>query len=114
MTPNETLQYFRQRQPLIVDAIREVVDIESPSHDAVRSREVVDWVVRQANATGVDVTIERISVEDGDHVVIRAFAGEGKHTLVLGHTDTVHPSARICKIRRGSRAIDSTAAEFSI
>ena len=91
MTPNETLQYFRQRQPLIVDAIREVVDIESPSHDSVRSREVVDWVVRQANATGVDVTIERISVEDGDHVIIRAFAGEGKQTLVLGHTDTVHP-----------------------
>ena len=91
MTPNETLQYFRQRQPLIVDAIREVVDIESPSHDAVRSREVVDWVVRQANATGVDVTIERISVDDGDHIVIRAFPGEGRHTFVLGHTDTVHP-----------------------
>lgn len=91
MTPNETLQYFRQRQPFIVDAIREVVDIESPSHDAVRSREVVDWVERQALATGVELTIERISVDDGEHILIRAFPGEGKHTFVLGHTDTVHP-----------------------
>lgn len=91
MTPNETLQYFRQRQSLIVDAIREIVDIESPSRDAVRSRGVVDWVERQANATGVDVTVERIHVDDGDHIVFRAFPGEGKHTLVLGHTDTVHP-----------------------
>lgn len=91
MTANEVLQYYRDRQQLIVDAIREIVDIESPSHDAVRSRAVVDWVERQALATGVEVTIERISVDDGDHIVIRAFPGEGKHTLVLGHTDTVHP-----------------------
>lgn len=91
MTANEVLQYYRNRQQLIVDAIREIVDIESPSHDAVRSRAIVDWVERQALASGVEVTIERISVDDGDHIVIRAFPGEGKHTLVLGHTDTVHP-----------------------
>lgn len=91
MTPAEILQYFRERQPLIIDAIREIVDIESPSHDALRSREVADWVEQQANATGVDLTIERISVADGDHIVIRAFPGEGKKTLLLGHTDTVHP-----------------------
>ncbi len=91
MTANEILEYYRTRQTVIVDAIREIVDIESPSRDAVRSREVVDWVERQANATGVDVTVERISVDDGDHIVIRAFPGESKHTLLLGHTDTVHP-----------------------
>lgn len=85
------LNYYLTRQTEIVDAIREIVDIESPSHDAVRSREVVDWVEQQANETGVDATIERISVDDGDHIVIRAFLGEGKHTLLLGHTDTVHP-----------------------
>ncbi|MBK6750258.1 MAG: M20 family metallopeptidase [Pyrinomonadaceae bacterium] len=91
MTPTETLQYYRERQSVIVDAIREIVDNESPSHDAVRSRAVVDWVERQALATGIDVAIERISVDDGDHIVIRAFPGGGKHTLLLGHTDTVHP-----------------------
>jgi glutamate carboxypeptidase len=91
MTPSEIFQYFTERQPAIVDAIREIVEIESPSHDASRSRAVVDWVERRARATGVDLTVERISVEDGDHIIIRAFPGDGKHTLLLGHTDTVHP-----------------------
>jgi len=103
MTANEILEYYRGRQTVIVDAIREIVDIESPSHDAVRGRKVVDWVEQQAIATGVDVTIERISVDDGDHIVIRAFYDEdetqslslpvltNRHTLLLGHTDTVHP-----------------------
>lgn len=91
MTPHEILRYYQSREPLIIDAIREIVDIESPSHDSVRSREVVDLVERQAKATGVDLTIERISVDDGNNIVIRAFGGDGKHTLLLGHTDTVHP-----------------------
>ena len=91
MTPHEKLEYFQRRQRAIVDAIREIVDIESPSHDAVRSREVVDWVERQMLATGVDVGITRTSVDDGDHLVIRAFAGDSMHTMLLGHTDTVHP-----------------------
>ena len=91
MTANEILQYYRERLPVIVDTIREIVDIESPSLDAERSRKVVDWVEKQAIATGVDVVIERISTDDGDHIIIRAFPGEGKHTLLLGHTDTVHP-----------------------
>ncbi len=91
MTASEILQYYTDRQSAIVDAIREIVDIESPSHDASRSRAVGDWVERQARATGVDLTVERIGAHDGDHIVIRAFPGDGKHTLLLGHTDTVHP-----------------------
>lgn len=91
MTANEILQYFHERQSTIVEAIREIVDIESPSHDAGRSREVVDRVEAQFRATGVDLDFERISCSDGDHLVIRAFPGEGKHTMLLGHTDTVHP-----------------------
>ncbi len=103
MTPHEVLQYFQGRQTAIVDAIREIVDIESPSHDAVRSREVVDWVERQMRATDVDVEMTRTTVDDGDHIVIRAFYDVGetqslslpvlteRHTMLLGHTDTVHP-----------------------
>ena len=91
MTPHEILQHFLGRQPAIVDAIRQIVDIESPSHDAERSRTVVDWVERQMRTTGIDVEMTRTSVEDGDHLVIRAFAGSGKPTMLLGHMDTVHP-----------------------
>ena len=90
MNPYEILEYFQGRQGAIVDAIREIVDIESPSHDATRNREVADWVERRTRATGVDVVVERISVDDGDHIIVRAFPVTGKHNMLLGHIDTVH------------------------
>jgi glutamate carboxypeptidase len=85
------LQYFSERQSAIIDAIREIVDIESPSHDPAGSREVVDWVESQARATGVELSVERVFVADGNHLIIRAFPGSERPTLLLGHTDTVHP-----------------------
>lgn len=91
MEPLKILEYFEQRLEVITDQIRQIVEIESPSHDAVRSREVVDWVEAEFRKTGVDVAVERLAVGDGDHLVLRAFPGEGKHTMLLGHTDTVHP-----------------------
>ncbi len=91
MTPHETLQYFREREPMIVDTIREIVDIEAPSYDATQSRAVADWIERAAVATGAELTVERAGVADGEHIIIRAFPGDGKNTLLLGHTDTVHP-----------------------
>lgn len=75
----------------MIGMIREIVDIESPSHDAQRSREVANWVESQFRSTGVDLSIDRIAVDDGEHIIIRAFGGDAKHTMLLGHTDTVHP-----------------------
>jgi glutamate carboxypeptidase len=91
MTPFEIKQYFADRQPKMIEAIREIVGIESPSLDAEYSRKVVDWIVKQMQSTGVEMLFEREGVAAGDHLVIRAFAGEGKQTMLLGHTDTVHP-----------------------
>ena len=92
MTPYEILQYFRERQPEIVDAIREIVEIESPSYDVTRSLEVVRWVESAAAAVPLDLEIEKIPAENyGEHLLIRAFPGEGKQAMLLGHTDTVHP-----------------------
>ncbi len=91
MNPYEILKYFQDRQRAIVDAIREIVDIESPSHNATRSREVADWVEQQAIATGADLVVERVTVDDGDHIIIRAFPATAKCIMLLGHIDTVHP-----------------------
>lgn len=91
MNSHEILEYYKSRIDAITGLIREIVDLESPSHNAGRSRAVVDWVEAQARSTGAEITIERVSVDDGDHVIIRAFPGDDKHTLLLGHTDTVHP-----------------------
>src|SRR5437868_6268632 len=91
MEPREVLRYFEKRQAEIAGLIGEIVNIESPSRDAEQSRHVTAWIERQAFATGVDVGIERVSVEDGEHLIIRAFGADQKPVLLLGHTDTVHP-----------------------
>jgi glutamate carboxypeptidase len=92
MTPTETLEYFESRHDAILAAITEIVEIESPSHDAERSRAVVDWVEAAARLTSAELTIERYRTpSDGDHLLIRAFPGEARPVLVMGHTDTVHP-----------------------
>ncbi len=91
MKAPEILNYFQNRQDAILKAIGEIVDIESPSRDAARSCEVVSWVEHQARSTGVEIGVERITVADGDHIIIRAFPSGGKKTMLLGHTDTVHP-----------------------
>ena len=75
----------------MIDTIREIVDIESPSYDAEASRQVADWIDEKARETGAPLSVERVAVDDGEHVIIRAYPGSGPHTLLLGHTDTVHP-----------------------
>jgi glutamate carboxypeptidase len=92
MNATDILTYFQSRQDEIVDSIREIVDIESPSCDVERNKAVVLWVENKARKVGLDLKIEKIAAEKyGEHLIIRAFPGDGKGTLVLGHTDTVHP-----------------------
>ena len=86
------LKYFDGRRDAAVAAIREIVELESPSFDVDRSRAVADWVENAFRSTGVDLEVKRIPAESwGEHLVVRAFAGDEKPILVLGHTDTVHP-----------------------
>ena len=104
MTSQQTLEYFNNRTDSIVELIREIVEIESPSHDVERNKTVVLWIENEARKIGLDLEIERIPAEGfGEHVIIRAFAGEAKPFMLLGHTDTVHPV--------GSCALNSTRVE---
>ena len=76
----------------MVKAIREIVEIESPSHDVERNVEVSAWVEQQASNINLDLEIEKTFAEGyGEHLVIRAFPSDQKGVLLLGHTDTVHP-----------------------
>lgn len=88
--PNHLLHYFERRQAAMISMIREIVEIESPSHDARSSRAVVDWIVGQIGSIKINTDIERISVDDGEHLIIRWFQSDAPSTLILGHTDTVH------------------------
>lgn len=97
MRPNDILEYFEDRRADIVGSIGEIVNIESPSRDAERSRDVTAWIERQAMAAKADVIVERVTVDDGVHLILRAFWNETKPILLLGHTDTVHPVGTTAK-----------------
>ena len=89
--PQQILTHFKERTPHTVEAIRSLVDIESPSYDAPASRSVADAVEAMARETGVAVEIERIDVKVGTHLLITAFSDKPEFSFLLGHLDTVHP-----------------------
>ena len=84
-----------RRQDEILGSICKLVEIESPSGDFEGSRAVVDLLVETARTITAINSVERIPVPDyGEHLRVRAFDGQAVYTpttLVLGHTDTVHP-----------------------
>lgn len=92
MNPKEILEHFQRSNDDLIESIREIVEIESPSRDPERNKAVMLWVENEARKLGLDLEFERIAAEGyGEHLVIRAFPGAEKPVLVLGHTDTVHP-----------------------
>lgn len=80
----------------MLSLVREIVEQESPSGDAEGSRAVVGRLAEEAQRSGVAASIERIEAGEnyGEHLRIEAFgraADDGPTTLLVGHTDTVHP-----------------------
>jgi glutamate carboxypeptidase len=85
-----------QRHPEMVSLISQLVEIESPSGDVEGSRAVNDQLENIAEMIPSVSSVDRIiSPNCGEHFLIRAFDrnghGDDKATLILGHTDTVHP-----------------------
>src|SRR5690606_13864053 len=90
--PKNAREYFGERVPAMIDAIRAIVDIESPTGDAAGNAAVIEWIEQYLFDTGVSVSIEKIDAGDnGKHLVIEAFGDDKPHTFLIGHTDTVHP-----------------------
>lgn len=97
LTPSEIAAvcgFFTQRTDAIVDLIREVVAIESPSGDLQGSQGVVKLLKERARDVTSVSAIEVIhSPGYGEHLLVRAFSNQGANhatTMLLGHTDTVH------------------------
>ncbi|HYY43204.1 MAG TPA: M20/M25/M40 family metallo-hydrolase, partial [Pyrinomonadaceae bacterium] len=83
------------RQSELRALMRALVETESPSGDLAGSRAVVTLVADAArNLPGVN-SVERIPAADyGEHLRIQLYADdvrETRTTLLIGHTDTVHP-----------------------
>ena len=87
--------FLAGRQDEILSAIRRLVETESPSGDLDGSRAVVDLLVGAAREIPAINSVERIPVPGyGEHLRVKIFDGQSddaRTTLVLGHTDTVHP-----------------------
>ena len=86
--------FFAQRQNEILEVIRRLVEFESPSGDAGRSSAVNQLLVELSRGIPAIDSIERIPSQGyGEHLLIGAFGGQNGRgsTLLLGHTDTVHP-----------------------
>lgn len=88
-------EYFQNKEAEIVEKIRQIVEIESPSYDEEGSRNVVDWIENELRKIGSTPNIERIYREGfGEHLIIRTLSSIPyplSPILLLGHTDTVHP-----------------------
>lgn len=86
---------IERRHEEVVQAIRRLVEIESPSGDVQGSLAMTELLESAARAIPSVSSVERVTTANcGDHLLIRAFseAGDGNEaTLILGHTDTVHP-----------------------
>ena len=91
--------YFAAREGELLSFVRSLVETESPSGDREGNAAVVSLLADAARNLGVEteVRLESDAVY-GSHLLVRAFgerSGDAPATLILGHTDTVHPRGSI-------------------
>ena len=92
MQAEKLLKYFQGRQDETLALIRQIVDIETPSHDFPGSFAVAGFLENITADILSDFALERVFAKSyGQHLIIRAFQSDEKPALLLGHTDTVHP-----------------------
>jgi len=98
--PAEQLRYFRKRQSQIVDSIRQLVEIESPS-DVKQSVDRLNAVLAsRLSELGGQVRVHAAE-KFGNHLQVdfkSARTDKRQPVLLLGHTDTVYPIGTISKM----------------
>jgi glutamate carboxypeptidase len=85
------LPWFRERQGAMVEAIRQMVEIESPSDNKLAVDRLGRWLAGKFEALGGHSKFHR-SADFGDHLQVD-FPGRDRRqpALLLGHLDTVYP-----------------------
>src|SRR5271165_4048373 len=102
---SDHLRCFSEHQHRIVNTIRELVEIESPSDNKQAVDRIGAFLARKFEALGGRTRLHR-SNDFGDSLQIN-FGGDahGKPVLLLGHYDTVYPLGTLanmpCKIDNG-------------
>ena len=99
------LEYFEQRRDHLVDTIRRLVEIESPSDNKQAVDRCSAFAAEEFAALGGRAQFHRVN-ELGNHLQVD-FPGETqqKPVLLLGHYDTVYPLGTLatmpCRIGNG-------------
>jgi len=97
------LAHFEGRRGEVLSLVRALCEAESPSGDADGSRAVVSLLSDAARALRPVASVERVAAQNdyGEHLLLRAFTegatDETRATLLLGHTDTVHPRGTLAE-----------------
>ena len=105
-TWRERLSYLEERQDQLVQSVRELVEIESPSDNKQAADRLGQFLAGKFEAIGGKTFFHR-SPDFGDHLQVD-FAGKNttaKPVLLLGHYDTVYPLGTLasmpCRIANG-------------
>ena len=101
-------RYFSEHQHQIVNTIRELVEIESPSDNKPAVDRIAAFLAEKFQALGGRTQLHR-SNDFGDSLQIefasRSASAKRKPVLLLGHYDTVYPLGTLasmpCKIENG-------------
>jgi glutamate carboxypeptidase len=99
------LQYFEQRRDQMVDTIRRLVELESPSDNKQAVDRCSAFAAEEFAALGGRAEFHRVA-DFGNHLQVD-FAGETqqKPVLLLGHYDTVYPLGTLasmpCRLGNG-------------
>ncbi|MGH9516621.1 MAG: M20 family metallopeptidase [Terriglobales bacterium] len=98
---SEQLRYFKKQQSKIVQTIRQLVEIESPS-DVKQAVDRLGTVLASRFAELGGRILAHPAEKFGNHLQVE-FKGRGprdqKPVLLLGHMDTVYPIGTISKMR---------------
>src|SRR5271154_1502056 len=99
------LNYFQERREQIVQTIRQLVEIESPSDNKQAVDRLAALLAGRFEGLGGHAKFHRVP-DFGDHLQVD-FAGSraGKPVLLLGHLDTVYPMGTLasmpCRVAGG-------------
>ena len=99
------LAYFEERREALVNTIRQMAEMESPSDDKAAVDRLGLWLAARFAELGGKVRVEK-QTRYGNHLQVD-FAGfsDEKPILMLGHFDTVYPLGTLaqmpCEVQKG-------------
>src|SRR5262249_26123316 len=98
------LSYFRDQQESIIQTIRQLVEVESPSDNKEAVNRLGSLLAGRFEKVGGHAKFHRTS-NFGDHLQVDFSGKRGKPVMLLGHLDTVYPLGTLatmpCRVSDG-------------